>query len=119
MVQEPVRKFCEIGGKLTEGLSEEQLAAAAKYVDELTQPLGREDLEALISLLPQDGDTAFGINWSVLHAIEASPDWPLWCLLEDERNEWVRTFRLRLTNGGFHPPAESGPQALKSAGLCD
>jgi hypothetical protein len=36
MVQEPVRELCEIGAKLTDGLSAEQLKAAEKYVDELT-----------------------------------------------------------------------------------
>jgi len=106
MVQKAIRELCEIGPKLTDGLSEEQLKAAVRCVDDLTDPLGRDDVEALISLLPQDGDTAFGINWSILHAIEASPDWPLWNLLEDEQNDWVHTFRLRLANGGFHPPDE-------------
>jgi hypothetical protein len=49
MVQEPVRELCEIGAKLTDGLSAEQLKAAEKYVDELTQPLGQDDIEALFS----------------------------------------------------------------------
>ncbi|WP_338828552.1 hypothetical protein [Bradyrhizobium sp. 27S5] len=113
MVQKPVRELCKIGAKLTDGLSEKQLQAAEKSVNELTQPLGEDDIESLISLLPQDGDTAFGINWSILHAIEASPAWPLWSLIEDERNEWVRTFRLRLANGGFHPPSSDTQDEVK------
>ncbi len=109
MVQKAVRELCEISAKLTDDLDAEQLNAATKIIDALIYPLGFDDIRALISLLPQDGDTASGLNWSILHAIEATPDWPLWDTLEDERSEWVRIFRLRLANGGFFPPAERGP----------
>ena len=107
MVQKAVRELCAIGAKLTENLDAEQLAAATKSINTLVQPLGSDDIRALIPLLPQDGDTAFGLNWSVLHAVEAAPDWPLWDTLRDPRSEWVRIFRLRLANAGFLPPAES------------
>ena len=107
MVQKAVRELCAISAKLTDNLDAEQLAAATKRIDALVQPLGSDDIRVLMSLLPQDADTAFGLNWSLLHAVEAAPDWPLWDTLEDERSEWVRIFRLRLANGGFLPPAKS------------
>jgi hypothetical protein len=107
VVQKAVRELCEISAKLTDDLDAAQLDAATKRIDALTYPLGFDDIRALISLLPQDGDTASGLNWSILHAIEATPDWPLWDTLGDERSEWVRIFRLRLANGGFSPPIES------------
>lgn len=107
MVQNAVRDLCAVGAKLTDDLDAEQLAAATKHIDLLVHPLGLDDIRALMSLLPQGGDTAWGLNWSLLHAIEAAPDWPLWDVLGDESNEWVCIFRLRLANGGIHPPAES------------
>ena len=107
--QKAVRELCEICAKLTDDLDVEQLDAATKRIHALTYPLAFDDIRALISLLPQNGDTASGLNWSILHAIETSPDWPMWELLEDQRSEWVRIFRLRLANGGFSPPAENDP----------
>ena len=109
MVQKAVRELCQISTKLTDDLDAAQLNAATKIIDALIHPLGFDDIRELILLLPQDGDTASGLNWSILHAIEAAPHWPLWDTLEDERNEWVHIFRLRLANGGIFPPAECGP----------
>lgn len=105
MVQNAVNELCDVSEKLTDDLGAGQLAAATKHIDALTHPLSPEDIRALMPLLPHQGDTAAGLNWSLLHAIEASPDWPMWDLLGDQSNEWVRIFRLRLANGGFHPPA--------------
>jgi len=105
MVQNAVKELCGVSEKLTDNLDADQLAAATKHIDALAHPLKPDDIRALLPLLPQDGDTAAGLNWSLLHAIEAAPDWPMWDLLADHTNEWVRIFRLRLANGGFHPPA--------------
>jgi hypothetical protein len=81
------------------------LAAASRYIDALAYPLQPRDIRALVALLPPGGDTAAGLNWSLLHAIEAAPAWPMWELLEDQSNEWIRIFRIRLANGGYAPPA--------------
>ncbi len=107
MIQKAVAELCEISPMLTEKLSEEQVNAAGKWVDALFQPLSHDDIAALITLLPEDDDSAFGLNWTILHAIEAAPGWPYWDLLDNECSEWVRRFRLRLANGGLSPPAES------------
>src|ERR1700750_2874097 len=105
IVQKAVAELCGISPKLTEKLGEEQFDAAGKCVEALLQPLSHDDVRALITLLPEDDDSAFGLNWEILHAIEAAPGWPHWDLLDNERSEWVRRFRLRLANGGFYPPA--------------
>jgi hypothetical protein len=111
VVQKAVRELREIAAKLDDDLDAERLAAAERCIDALVHPLGPDDIRALMSLLPEAGDTAFGLNWTILHAIEAAPDWPLWDMLEDSQSEWVRRFRSRLANAGFHPPAESDATA--------
>ncbi len=95
MVQNAVKELCGVSEQLTDDLDVGQLAAATKHIDALTHPLKPDDIRALLPLLPRDGDTAAGLNWSLLHAIEAAPDWPMWDLLGDQGNEWVRIFRLR------------------------
>jgi hypothetical protein len=93
----------ESAPKLTDGLKADQIEVATGYLDHLA-PLSSDDIRALISLLPAEGDTAFGLNWTILHAIEAAPAWPLWDTLEADGHEWIRIFRDRLANAGLHPP---------------
>lgn len=106
MVQNAVRELRSVSPQLTDDLDTAQLAAATRHIDALVQPLGQDDIRALIALLPKDGGPAAGLNWSILHAIEAAPAWPLWDVLVDRSNEWVQIFRLRLANAGIEPPAE-------------
>jgi hypothetical protein len=107
-MQEAVRDLCRIALKLAENLSLEQITAAQTCIESLVRPLSADDVSALISLLPADGDTAYGLNWSILHAVEATPEWPLWDMLRDEGNDWVRRFRQRLANAGFEAPGDIG-----------
>jgi hypothetical protein len=106
MVQDAVRGLLVISNTLSDDLSVEQLYAATKRLEALVLPLSEDDVRTLLSLLPWGGDTAFGLNWTVLHAIEAAPCWPLWDMLPNEHGEWTRILRLRLANGGLYPPPE-------------
>ena len=110
-MQEAVQDLCRIAPKLTESLNLEQITAAQNCIESLVSPLSTDDISALISLLPADGDTAYGLNWSILHAIEAAPQWPKWDMLRDEGNDWVRSLRQRLVNAGFEATQELGSKA--------
>ena len=107
MVQTAVRKLSAIAPQLTDALDSDQLAAASAQIDALIHPLQPDDIRVLVRLLPPDGDVAAGLNWTLLHTIEAAPVWPMWDLLDDKDNEWVQTFLLRLANAGITPPADS------------
>lgn len=103
-MQQAVRDLLE----LTSELSERDFSVIEKAVpilDRLTLPISEEDVRGLISVLPADGDTTAELNWTVLHAIEASSAWPIWYLLADPEHEWVQIFLIRLRNAGVYPPA--------------
>ena len=104
MIQTAVKRLRAIGGQLTDQLDTRQLAEATSATDAFTHPLSPEDIRALLLLLPDGGDTASGVNWTILHAIEASPAWPVWDTLERADNEWIAIFEARLANAGLHPP---------------
>ena len=108
MIQDAVSRLCRIVPVLSDQLDPAQLDAAVRLLDSLVHPLSPDDIRALMRLLPPEGDLAHGLNWTILHAIEASPDWPLWDTLQDRESEWVSTFLTRLANDGCHPPWESG-----------
>ena len=105
MIQDAVKRLHDIGGQLTDELDAHQLALATSAIDALSHPLSVADIRALLLLLPNGGDTASELNWNILHAIEASPVWPLWDTLRDDENKWVQILRRRLANAGLQPPS--------------
>ena len=101
MLQPSIQKLQQVAPELTDDLDQVQLDAATALLDDLRHPLSADDIRALITVLPRWGDTAHGLNWTILHAIEASPEWPLWGLLRDPDHEWIDILRCRLHNGGY------------------
>lgn len=57
-----------------------------------------------MSLLPANGDTAYELNWTILHLVKAAPSWPIWTALTDQSQEWVMIFLIRLKNAGLAAP---------------
>jgi hypothetical protein len=106
-MQDAVRQLVAIAPTLDDSLDEDPLKAAADLLDQLLQPLSEDDVRALLSLLPPSGDTAFGLNWTILHRIEAAPSWPIWTALTDTDNEWTAMFLTRLKNDGYIQPLSS------------
>ena len=55
-------------------------ATARKYDEAIDGPSAEtptiEEAVALLGVFPPDDSTAFGLAWSLLHMIEASPGWP-------------------------------------------
>jgi hypothetical protein len=79
------------------------LRQAARQYEEAVEALPpdptAEEAVALVELLPPDDSTAFGLAWSILHAIEASSAWPVWEALDDH-SVWVRRLRERASAPG-------------------
>jgi len=103
-MQQAVRDILALTSVLRDDTEFAIIEQAVPILDRLTTPIEADDLKALISLLPANGDTAHGLNWTILHAIESSSEWPLWELLADTRNEWVQILKMRLENGGCQQP---------------
>ena len=60
-------------------------------IEGLPPLLTGDEAVALVAILPPDDSTAFGLAWSLLHAVEASPEWPVWGALDD-RSWWVTRY---------------------------
>ncbi len=89
---------------LHDDLDHSVIQTAVDQLDQLPQNLTASEVAALFQLLPDNGDTAFGLNWTILHAIEAQPLWPAWELLDNEQNEWHRILTRRLANARITRP---------------
>lgn len=80
-------------------------ATARRYADAIdglaSETPTIEEAVALLNVFPPDDSTAFGLAWSVLHVIEASPGWPMLSALDD-RNWWVTYLRERCERGCPH-----------------
>ncbi len=103
MRQDPISRILEVTPRLDDALDEGHINAVEELINLIDQPLSRVDVEALLSLLPREGDTAYGLSWTVLHIIEAASIWPLWDLLSDVDHEWVEVFIARIRNGDYSP----------------
>jgi hypothetical protein len=64
-----------------------------------------DEIPSLLGLFPVGDDTAFGLAWTVLHAVEACPDWPIWDALDVCDSAYADILRLRLRNAGTTRPA--------------
>ncbi|WP_150125432.1 hypothetical protein [Sphingomonas sp. LM7] len=100
-MQQVVSQLLSVAPKITTDMGQPKMDEAVALLDALSHPLPADDIAALMSLLPSDGDDACGLNWTILHSVEASPHWPPWDLLGDRENEWVDTFLIRLENAGI------------------
>ena len=79
-----------------------ELVALATDAERYEKALGRlpgnataEEAAALVSLLPPDDSTDFGLAWTIIHAIEASSEWPVWVALDDG-TPWRTELRRRV-----------------------
>ena len=103
-MQDAVTRLVATTPQLTDPLDQASLEVATGLLDQLVLPLSEEEVLALLSVLPANGDTAFGLNWTILHSIEAAPSWPIWAALKDQSHEWITIFLIRLNNAGMTAP---------------
>lgn len=103
-MREDFRQLLRLGQlPAEEGLDEEEACRFVDAIDALQSAPTAEEAVALVSVLPPDDSTSLGLAWSVLHAIEAAPEWPIWSALDD-RNWWVTLLRKRCERAGLAPP---------------
>ncbi|TGP57206.1 hypothetical protein EN873_03690 [bacterium M00.F.Ca.ET.230.01.1.1] len=105
MTQDAIRAIRAIAPSLVEQLDPRQYEAIERLLSSVVLPLSEDDVRELVSLLPADGDTAYGLNWTILHLIEAAPGWPHWEALQFQQGEWIDVLMRRLANAGISPPA--------------
>jgi len=78
-------------GQLPAGdqLSPEQAHRYEEALSRLPDAPTGEEAAALVSLLPPDETTSFGLAWTLVHTIESSPDWPVTEVLD--ASTWWRS----------------------------
>jgi uncharacterized protein YjbI with pentapeptide repeats len=64
----------------------------------------REEVAALLVMLPPDGSTSYGLSFPVVNAIERNPDWPIWDLLESAPGDWPNELTAGLAAAGITRP---------------
>jgi hypothetical protein len=56
-------------------------------------PVSNDEATALVKLFGVDD--CFGLAWTLLHAIETAPGWPILDALGDTKNEWIVRLKQR------------------------
>ena len=78
--------------------ADEWEALLNRLVDERSL-LGSE-VSQLLHLFPGDESDCFGLAWTLLHAIETSPDWPVRESIDRMQGHWADSLRQRLRSAG-------------------
>lgn len=77
----------------SESASVEALQRIEDAVRAIRTPLTNAEARALTGCF--GSDDCFGLAWSLVHAIETAPDWPLVDVLGEVDNEWIELLRER------------------------
>ena len=93
-MQPAVQEFVALG-RLPDsvGASVEALQRLEEILRRIRTPLTNDEARALTECFGPDD--CFGLAWSLLHAIETAPGWPLVDVLGDADNEWIGRLRER------------------------
>ncbi len=103
-MQTAISELLGFVSKVTGNLDQLTIDRVVVKLDQIVLPISRDDALALLSLLPDDGDPAQGLNWTILHGIEACSEWPVWEALNKPQNEWMEILEVRLNNAGTTRP---------------
>ena len=89
-------------GQMCEAADDEiRVQRFVEVIDALPAPDTQVEIESILKTFPSGGDTYFGVAWTLLHTLEASP---LWLQLaeqyrpHDEQDEWLGTLQRRIAN---------------------
>jgi hypothetical protein len=103
-VHQAVQKLIALGPlPPNDALDEQQADQYSEALDALPTNPTAEEAVALLTVFPPDETTSFGLAWTILHTIEASPAWPIWDELDD-RNWWVTYLRESCERAGMTRP---------------
>jgi hypothetical protein len=86
-----------------DALDEQSARQYQDAIDALPAAPTAEEAVALLGIFPPDDSSSFGLAWSILHVIEASPEWPVWPALDD-RNWWITHLRESCERAGLTRP---------------
>ena len=56
-------------------------------------PISSNDAKVLVGLFGTDD--CFGLAWTLIHALETAPEWPMWDLLPASGGDWIQLLRDR------------------------
>lgn len=73
----------------------EFLQSFEALLEKVRVPISDDDACALVQLLCPDGDSCFGLAWTLVHLIETAPGWPIKEALNGLDGEWIDRLRLR------------------------
>lgn len=97
-VREEVRRLVALGPVPDEADPDAPWDEWQQAAEALPAPATDEEAETVLTLLPADEGSGFGIAWPLLHFVETAPGWPLMARLDDS-TWWLRFLRERAQRG--------------------
>jgi hypothetical protein len=106
-LRDPISQLVALGPLPDEETaSVEEVSVREALVLRIPEPVTDDEARVLLPLLGNTEDSLYGLKWSLLHAIESAPGWPMWEALRGASGPWRNLLMTRLANGGEIPPDE-------------
>lgn len=98
------RALQRLGQMSEESATQEDIDRFVEATDQLPAPGTEDEIEVILQTLPRNGETYYGVAWTLLHCLEASP---LWVRVAgryerpsyEPEDEWLETLQRRVANG--------------------
>lgn len=95
LMRDELRRLLALGRLPNEEVGDEAFWVPwDEAVRALEQPATDEEAVAVLGVLPEGEDSAYGLAWHILRFAESAPGWPVNGVLDD-RSPWVIFMRER------------------------
>lgn len=100
-VRESITKLFELGPLPDEtddeNYSDNFFEEYEALLDEIEKPINSGEARLLVQLFPNV--SCYGLDWTLLHLIESTPQWPIYEIIEScQSAEWKQRMISRLKN---------------------
>ncbi len=99
-----VSELIQLGRLPTDEQADAQPVRADRWADLIGEvhgdrPINDAEAAALVDLLPENDTDCYGVAWTLVHAIESAPGWPLEKELNSVSGPWVELLEQRSSSG--------------------
>jgi hypothetical protein len=99
-MQTPISELLDLGPLPPSTSSDlRKLETIQHLLEGITEPVTDDEARALSGLFGPDD--CFGLAWTLVHAIETAPGWPLRDVLRHGSNEWIARLKQRSENASL------------------
>ena len=101
MIRSPVEELVAAGRLPSEADADAAVVQRMQaLLARIEHPVTDDEATLLINVFGPAEDSCFGLAWSLVHAVESAPGWPVWHVISSADGPWATLLRQRASNAG-------------------